>query len=95
MRRQVFIVLLIVLAHCFSCRELVTDEFPGFTAVPTVNSILIAGKPLKVHVSLAEKLDTNQLTLVNNADISLYIDGNYEENLLPDENGIYISSVDC
>lgn len=90
--RSLFIVtLLILLTHC-SCREIVTDEFPGFTPVPTVNSILIAGKPMKVHVSLAEKLDTNQLTLVNDADISLYIDGNYTETLLPDENGIYFSS---
>lgn len=91
MRSLFFVILLILLTHC-SCREIVTDEFPGFTPVPTVNSILIAGKPIKVHVSLAEKLDTNQLTLVNDADISLYIDGNYSENLFPDENGIYFSS---
>lgn len=85
------VTLLILLTHC-SCREIVTDEFPGFTPVPTVNSILIAGKPMKVHVSLAEKLDTNQLTLVNDAAISLYIDGNYAENLFSDEDGIYFSS---
>lgn len=91
MRSLFFVTLLILLTHC-SCREIVTDEFPGFTPVPTVNSILIAGKPMKVHLSLAEKLDTNQLTLVNDADISLYIDGNYSENLFPDENGIYFSS---
>ncbi len=91
MRSLFFVTLLILLTQC-SCREIVTDEFPGFTPVPTVNSILIAGKPMKVHVSLAEKLDTNQLTLVNDAEISLYIDGNYMESLLPDENGIYFSS---
>jgi hypothetical protein len=91
MRTVFFVTLLILLTHC-SCREIVTDEFPGFASVPTVNSILIAGKPMKVHVSLAEKLDTNQLTLVNDADISLYIDGSYAENLFPDENGIYFSS---
>lgn len=89
--RLFFITLITLLALC-SCRELVTNEFPGFTPVPTVNSILIAGKPLKVHVSMAEKLDTNQLSLVNDADISLYIDGNYTENLSPDDNGIYFSS---
>ena len=91
MRSLFFVILLLLLTH-FSCREIVTDEFPGFTPVPAVNSILITGKPLKVHVSLAEKLDTNQLTLVNDADISLYIDGSYTENLLPDGNGIYFSS---
>jgi hypothetical protein len=91
MRSLFFVTFLILFTH-FACREIVTDEFPGFTPVPAVNSIIIAGKPLKVHVSLAEKLDTNQLTLVNDADISLYIDGNYSENLLPDGNGIYFSS---
>lgn len=91
MRSLFFVALLILLTH-YSCREIVTDEFPGFTPVPAVNSIIIAGEPVKVHISLAEKLDTNQLTLVKDADISLYIDGNYAENLFPNENGIYFSS---
>lgn len=91
MRNLFYFTLLILLTIC-SCREIVTDEFPGFSPIPAVNSILIAGKPMKVHVSLAEKLDTNQLTLVNDADISLYTDGNYAETLQPDENGIYFSS---
>jgi hypothetical protein len=86
------IVNLIILFTLCSCRELVTDDFPAFTAVPSVNSILIAGKPLKVHVSLAEKLDTTELTLVNDAEISLFIDGSLAETLVPDGNGIYQSS---
>lgn len=89
--RSLFVVTILFLITHFSCREIVTDEFQGFTPVPTVNSILIAGKPMKVHVSLAGKLDTNQLTLVNDAVISLYIDGIFTENLFPDENGIYFS----
>lgn len=82
---------LILLSLC-SCRELVTDDFPGFTPVPAVNSILIAGKPLKVHVSLAEKLDTSKLTLVSDAEISMFIDGTFSETLVPYGNGIYLSS---
>jgi hypothetical protein len=70
----------------------VTDKFPEFTPVPAINSILISGKPLKVHVSLTEKLDTNQLTLVNNAEIALFIDGEYTEDLVPEGNGLYLSS---
>lgn len=89
--RSFFVTLLILFINS-SCRELVTDEFPDFPLVPAVNSILIAGKPLKVHVSLAEKLDTNQLTVVSNAAVSLYIEGDFAENLIHDENGIYISS---
>ncbi|MGE5457014.1 MAG: DUF4249 family protein, partial [Methanococcaceae archaeon] len=91
MMRYLLPLALLLLFDC-SCRELVTDDFADFTPVPTVNSILIAGKPLKVHVSLAEKLDTNQLAIINNADISLFIDGSYAENLLPDRNGLYLSS---
>jgi len=91
MRNLIFVTILILFTN-YSCREIVTDEFPGFTPVPAVNSILIAGKPMKVHVSFAEMLDTNQLTLVNDAEILLYIDGNYAETLLPYENGIYFSS---
>jgi hypothetical protein len=82
---------LILFTLC-SCRELVTDDFPEFAPVPAVNSILIAGKPIKVHVSLAEKLDSTALSLVNNADISLFIDGSLAETLVPDGNGIYLSS---
>jgi len=90
--RNLFFVTLLIFFSTTSCRELVTDDFPGFSPVPSVNSILITGKPLKVHVSLAEKLDTNQLTLIKDANISLFIDGNYAEILLPDEDGIYFSS---
>jgi hypothetical protein len=91
MRRFLVSNLIILIILC-SCRELVTDDFQEFTAVPAVNSILIAGKPLKVHVSLAEKLDTTELTLVNNADIGLFIDGLFAETLVPGGNGIYLSS---
>ncbi|HEX2970648.1 MAG TPA: DUF4249 family protein [Bacteroidales bacterium] len=89
--RKLLVIIPVILIHC-SCRELVTDEFREFDPVPTVNSILIAGKPLKVQVSLAEKLDTNKLTLAVNSEISLYIDGSYVEKLLPDSSGLFFSS---
>lgn len=90
--RHLLIENLIILLILCSCRELVTDDFPGFAEVPAVNSILISGKPLKVHVSLAEKLDTSELALVNNADVALFINGNFAETLAPDGNGTYLSS---
>ena len=91
MRRFLIANFIILLTLC-SCRELVTDEFPEFSPIPAVNSVFIAGKPLKVHVSLAEKLDTSELTMVNNADIALSIDGIFAETLVPDGDGIYLSS---
>ena len=75
-----------------SCRELVQDEFQEFTPVPTVNSILAVDSIVKVHVSLAGKLDTNQLVLIDNAEILLYVDGVYKETLTRSDKGIYSSS---
>lgn len=89
--RRFILVNLVILTLC-SCRELVTGDFPRFTPVPAVNSILIAGKPLTVHVSLADKIDTSQLAVVNNAGISLFVDGSYAEDLVADGNGLYLSS---
>ncbi len=77
----------------YSCRELVKDEFQDFTPVPTVNSILINGSNIKVQVSLAGKLDTNQLVLVDNAEVLLYVDGVYKETLSLSDEGIYSSSI--
>ena len=81
-----------ILIFC-SCREQVKYDFPDFTSVPTVNSILVDGSKLKVQVSLAGKLDTTHLKLVDNAEILLYIDGIYTETLTHSEEGIYTSSV--
>jgi hypothetical protein len=82
-----------ILIFLVSCRELVMDEFPEFTSVPTVNSILIKDSTLKVQVSLAGKLDTNQLALINNAEVLLYVDGDYRETLTLFDNGMYSSST--
>lgn len=90
--RILFLAALLILLTLCSCRELVTDQFPRFNPVPAVNSIMIAGKPIIVNVSLAEKIDSNQITLVNNASISLYTDGNFQETLLQSESGLYVSS---
>ena len=75
-----------------SCRELVQDEFQELTPVPVVNSILAADSVVKVQVSLAGKLDTNQLILIDNAEVLLFVDGVYKESLTLSDNGIYLSS---
>jgi len=85
--------LFLILISLASCRDLVMDQFPDFMAVPAVNSILIKDSTIKVQVSLAGKLDTSQLTLINNADVLLYVDGEYKENLTLLDKGLYSSSV--
>jgi len=81
----------IIVLSQVSCRELVQDEFPEMTPVPTVNSFLVADSTIKVYVSLAAKLDTFQLDVVDEAEVQLYVDGIFEENLSLQGNGMYES----
>lgn len=90
---RAYSLLLFSLLALYSCRELVKDEFPDFTSVPTVNSILVAGEPAIIQVSIAGKLDTNKIVLVNNAEVLLSVDGQYRETLTSSDEGIYFSSV--
>ena len=90
---RAYSLLLFSLLTLYSCRELVQDEFPDFAPVPTVNSILVAGEPVIIQVSIAGKLDTNKIVLVNNAEVLLSVDGQYRETLTYSDEGIYFSSV--
>ena len=85
--------LFLILIFLASCRELVTDEFPEFTSIPTVNSILVKDSTIKVQVSLSGKLDTNRLALINYAEVLLYVDGEYKETLSQFDDGMYSSSI--
>jgi hypothetical protein len=84
--------LFVILILC-SCREQVKYDFPYFTPVPTVNSILVAGSKLKTQVSLAGKLDTTHLDLVENAEILIFVNDEYTETMTYSDEGIYTSSV--
>ena len=76
-----------------SCRKLVHSDFPDFTPIPVVNSILIADSILKVHISIASKLDTNELKSWDNAQVQLYVDDEFTEHLTSTGNGVFTSST--
>ncbi len=76
-----------------SCRKLVQSDFPDFAPVPVVNSILIAESSLKVHVSIASKLDTNELKSWDNAQVQLYVDDEFIDHLTSTGNGVFTSST--
>lgn len=61
-----------------SCSKLISDEFPDFDPVPNINCILVAGEQVMLQVSMAEKIDSMFLTLVDDADVQLS-DGNGTE----------------
>jgi hypothetical protein len=90
---RVYLLFILTLFALFSCRELVQNEFPEFAPVPTVNSILIADSLLKVHVSIAGSIDSNQLAMVEDAEVLLYVDEQFKEALIYNGNGIYCSNT--
>ncbi len=76
-----------------SCRKLVQSDFPDFKQVPTVNSVLKADSLLKVHISLASKLDTNELKGLDNAQVQLYVEDVFKELLTSIGNGVFTSTT--
>ncbi len=89
--KKISIIILAIIA-LLSCKTLVTDDFPDFESFPTVNSILVVGEPLSVQVSLTGGIDSLPLSTVNNAEIELYIDGIFAEQLKNSGDGTYIST---
>jgi len=76
-----------------SCRELVSDSFSEYPPSPTINSILVARKAIKVNLSTAGKLDSLSLPAINNAEIKLFVDGKFSEALKKSGEGNYTSSI--
>ena len=76
-----------------SCRKLVQSDFPDFAPVPVVNSFLSADGLIKVHISLASKLDTNELKGLDNAQVKLYVDDVFKELLTSAGNGVFTSTT--
>lgn len=87
------VILPLFLITMFSCIELVRNEFPDFESFPTVNSILIEGETLSVHVSWAGGLNSLPLPIINDAIIDLYINGAFREHLEYTGDGIYTSKT--
>ena len=87
------IVIFIIIIFAFgSCRELVQDEFPDFENATTINAFLVADSIINIHVSETGKLDNNPLSVVENAEVKLYINDSLVE--LPYiGNGIYTSGA--
>ncbi|MBI9069052.1 MAG: DUF4249 domain-containing protein [Salinivirgaceae bacterium] len=86
------VVLLIVLFST-SCRKPVNHDFPDFEKKLVVNSILVADSIIEVHVSLSDKMNYDSLAVLNNAEVSLYINDVFTEQLHYVDKGIYIASA--
>lgn len=93
-KRSETICLLIILTICFSsCRKLVETETKNFAPAPVINSIIKAGEPLIIHVSIASSFNKTEITGVDNAVAKLYANDEFKEQLVYIGNGKYISNT--
>lgn len=76
-----------------SCRSLVTDEFETYDSSPTVNCILIDGKPIEVNLTMTGSIDTLDLETIEDAEVELFVDSAFVETLEYASDGIYTSET--
>ena len=95
MKRYVpYIIIVAILAIGFSsCRKVVTDKFPDYPQKLTVNSIVKAGDPLMVNVSLTGNVNDINLPLIYDADVFLYVNGCFAETLEYEGSSYYSSTI--
>jgi len=77
----------------FSCRKLVEIENQNFTPAPVINSIIKAGEPISVHVSIASKFDAQEIKVVDNAVVKLFADDQFIEQLATFGDGVFVSET--
>ena len=76
-----------------SCRKQVPGyEYPDFDLEPTLNAVLINGEPIQVYLSMAQRLDSVHPTACTDAEVLLYRDGEFVEQLAHHGNGRYTGS---
>lgn len=85
--------IIILLVTVSSCRKLVQGEFDSPLPVPVINSILRPGKLVEVHGSFTANINASNIETIEDADIALFIDGVFGENLVHQGNGLYKSAT--
>lgn len=91
-----YIKLLLLLAACLlnsGCRDLVSSEFGQYEKTPVINGIIKAGGDISIHLSYVAKVNSADIEVIENAQVGLFIDGVFTENLLYAGNGLYESSI--
>ncbi len=75
------------------CRELVQDEFERFDSVPVVNSVIVAGEEIRIHVSYTGSIGDTAISVVSDAGIAMYCNGIFAGNMVYDGDGYYSSGT--
>ena len=86
--------LVAVAAFMMGCRKQISDyERPDVEPQPTLNAILSEGQPVWVQVSFAQCLDSVHPAACTDAEVLLYVDGQFAERLQHQGDGLYMGQT--
>ncbi|MBO7618279.1 MAG: DUF4249 family protein, partial [Bacteroidales bacterium] len=92
--KNTFIHFLLFALALSGCRKQVSDyERPDFDPQPTLNAVLQEGQPVWAQVSFARCLDSVHPAPCTDAEVLLYVDGQFAEKLQHSGNGLYIGET--
>jgi hypothetical protein len=93
MKKHLIIFLVTVIALS-GCRKQVSNyEHPDFEPVPTLNAVLQKDQPVWVQVSFARCLDSVHPAPCSDAEVLLYVDGQFAEKLQHSDDGLYMGET--
>ena len=93
MEKRIILFFLVTLAFA-SCRKQVSDyERPDFDPQPTLNAVLQEDQPVWALVTFAQGLDSVHPTPCSDAEVLLYVDGQFAERLQHEGDGLYIGET--
>ena len=92
--KNTFIFLFFTMIVLSGCRKQVSNyDYPDFDPVPTLNAILREGHHVNVQVSLAQCLDSVHPAPCIDAEVLLYVDGQFAERLQHEGDGLYVGET--
>ena len=76
------------------CRKQISDyDRPDFDPQPTLNAVLQEDQPVWAQVTFAQGLDSVHPSACENAEVLLYVDGQFAEKLQHEGNGLYVGET--
>ena len=92
--KNTFIFLFFTMIVLSGCHKQVSNyDYPDFDPVPTLNAILREGHHVNVRVSLAQCLDSVHPAPCIDAEVLLYVDGQFAERLQHEGDGLYVGET--
>ena len=93
MKKPIILFLFAALALS-GCRKQVSDyERPDFDPQPTLNAVLQKDQPVWAQVSFAQCLDSVHPAPCTDAEVLLYVDGQFKEKLQHEGDGLYVGET--